>query len=38
LENRFAPVAAIHHVINRAGIFNSKFPRHAPKSSPATQH
>src|SRR5580704_8078256 len=29
MENRLTPVAAIHHVIDRAGIFHSQLPRHA---------
>jgi hypothetical protein len=28
-EYFLAPIAAIHHVVNRACIFNSKFSRHA---------
>ena len=28
LENGLAPVAAAHHVVNRAGIFNAQGPGH----------
>jgi hypothetical protein len=31
LEDGFPPVPAIHHVINRSGIFHSELPRHARK-------
>jgi hypothetical protein len=30
-ENRLAPVAPVHHVVNRALIFNSKLSRHGPE-------
>ena len=29
LENRFLPIPAIHHVIDRPWIFDSQFVRHA---------
>jgi hypothetical protein len=28
LKNRLAPVAAIHHMINRTGIFDAQLPGH----------
>ena len=31
MEDRFAPVATIHDVINRAGTFNSQLPGNAGK-------
>ena len=30
LNNRLAPVATIHHMINRAGVFDAQLPGHDP--------
>jgi len=32
-EDGLAPVAAIHHVVDRARIFDSELSRHAPKAA-----
>src|SRR5437867_8664820 len=37
LENGFAPVPAVHQVVNRPGILHSEFSRHAPSLTP-TRH
>src|SRR5271168_261857 len=36
LENRLAPVPAVHHLINRPGIFHSQWPRHETTLPPST--
>ena len=33
-ENGFAPVAPIHHEVNRTGIFHSELAGHGPETAP----
>src|SRR5438309_1486589 len=35
LENGFAPVPAVHQVVNRPGILHSEFSPHAPSLTPS---
>ena len=35
LKNRLAPVAPVHYVINRPGIFHPQLSRHAPQFIPS---
>jgi hypothetical protein len=37
-ENGLPSVAAIHHVVNRPGIFHSELARHAPKAARPHQY